>query len=397
MGYVKIFDSLPESSISEEELHVRWMWMIFLVLCDRNGNVRSTREGLARRANLPQAKADDAIARLTSPDDDSTSSEEEGRRVVQFAPNHWHVVNYLKYRGMKDPVEERAKNRERKRRQREREREAGHGGHENVTESHDIAEAEAEAEAKADDTYDVSASDAEPSPAPEIDEVQLLADEWNEMAGRTGLSKIRVVTKPRRRAVAARIAEYGIDEVRRAIAAPTESAFLRGENGGTGEHANWKASFDWTMKPSNMVKILEDNYRDRGLPPRVDPAVAKEQEEKGVLVRHMADYRAAVLDAAMDLEPAVRKLARQHGRRVDELAKSDVPTGTMNEEFYALHDRFIADVYLTLGEDDVKRIDAATTDAEKSGVAVKTMRRKLVQDLVGLPDPLDFEIADEDG
>ncbi len=32
------------------------------------------------------------------------------------------------------------------------------------------------------------------------------------------------------------------------------SPLLRGESGG------WKASFDWILNPSNLVKIVEGNY-----------------------------------------------------------------------------------------------------------------------------------------
>lgn len=39
------------------------------------------------------------------------------------------------------------------------------------------------------------------------------------------------------------------------------SSFLRGEKG-SGEHKNWKANFDWVIKPANMTKILEGAYND---------------------------------------------------------------------------------------------------------------------------------------
>ena len=56
----------------------------------------------------------------------------------------------------------------------------------------------------------------------------------------------------------ARIKEYGIDEVLRAIDNINHSSFLRGQN-----KKNWSITFDWLIKPNNFVKVLEDTYIDK--------------------------------------------------------------------------------------------------------------------------------------
>jgi hypothetical protein len=142
MQFVKLFNSIIHSSISEEDLAVRWMWIVLLVSCDRNGEIRATRKALARSANMSEKEADTAINILLKPDPDSSSTDFEGARLLEMGQNHWCCVNYLKYRKQQDPEQERIAARDRKRRQREREKES-HGSHENVTdvtECHAIVE-----------------------------------------------------------------------------------------------------------------------------------------------------------------------------------------------------------------------------------------------------------------
>jgi hypothetical protein len=46
------------------------------------------------------------------------------------------------------------------------------------------------------------------------------------------------------------------------------SDFLCGRSPPRPGHENWRANFDWFLKPSNMTKVLEGNYTNRG--PRID-------------------------------------------------------------------------------------------------------------------------------
>lgn len=73
---------------------------------------------------LGESPADvaDAIKFLCSPDPKSKSKEEEGRRLVQVSEYEFLVVNFKKYRGMRDPVKRREQNRDAQRRRRGRKR-----------------------------------------------------------------------------------------------------------------------------------------------------------------------------------------------------------------------------------------------------------------------------------
>ena len=147
MSYVKIHAALLDSSIVEADPVVRWVWVAMLVKCNRYGQVYGTDAALARRFNVTPEQLQVAFDILASPDPNSTTKDEDGRRIMRIDANLWQIVNYTHYRGMKDPEEEREKTRLRvaKHRASKRDCNAGNGS---VTKSNDKAEAEAEAEAK---------------------------------------------------------------------------------------------------------------------------------------------------------------------------------------------------------------------------------------------------------
>lgn len=53
----------------------------------------------------------------------------------------------------------------------------------------------------------------------------------------------------------ARLRTYGLGEFRTVFGKAEESEFLKGKN-----NRDWSATFDWIIKDSNFVKILEGNY-----------------------------------------------------------------------------------------------------------------------------------------
>jgi hypothetical protein len=237
MGFVKIHDQILSSSILEEDLVVRWVWICLLVQCDRNGNVYGTRMALARRANVTLEEFDQALDVLMEPDKNSTSPEEDGRRITEVGPNNFHCV-----------VE--------KHRRRKRAR-AGNAGNADVTKSNPIAEAEAEAEAETSQGGEKLVDDS-------------LAEglrSWNCTAEATGLPKAPNKTKRREAVHRSRLKKYGFSAIIQVLDAPRHSAFLRGEKG----RETWRgATYDWLMKLENFIKVLEGNYYDKGYQPPQD-------------------------------------------------------------------------------------------------------------------------------
>lgn len=72
------------------------------------------------------------------------------------------------------------------------------------------------------------------------------------------LPKVEMITDARRKAIKARYKEYGFDGLKEIFEAAEASDWLAGRKG------DWSANFDWLMKPTNAVKVLEGNYKNKG-------------------------------------------------------------------------------------------------------------------------------------
>lgn len=96
--FVMVWGDMLRSTINEHEAHVKWAFVVMLLLCDKDGDFRSTPQYLSREAVIPLDQAIDAFEKLSEPDPGSSSKEEEGRRIISTGPNQWHVVNYTSYR-----------------------------------------------------------------------------------------------------------------------------------------------------------------------------------------------------------------------------------------------------------------------------------------------------------
>lgn len=84
-----------------------------------------------------------------------------------------------------------------------------------------------------------------------------IIDEWNKLDG--NIPKIQSLNPgtDRYKMIKARISEYSLDDVLKAIKTIDNSRFLKGYVG------TWNATFDWFVKPSNFVKVLEGTYDDK--------------------------------------------------------------------------------------------------------------------------------------
>jgi hypothetical protein len=106
-----VFNDIFTSSVWEEEPHVRLLWIYFIVSRDQHGEVYGTNSGLARMVNLSVEQIEDALRVLSSPDPESTSSAEEGRRIVWVSNNRWRVVNHEHYSSLDNLEKKRAAHR----------------------------------------------------------------------------------------------------------------------------------------------------------------------------------------------------------------------------------------------------------------------------------------------
>lgn len=94
----------------------------------------------------------------------------------------------------------------------------------------------------------------------QTDAVRHVLEKWNAQSDGSGIPSVSRLSpgSTRYKMLLARIKEYGIENVVKAISKIGESSFLRGQN-----RQGWMITFDWFVKPSNFVKVLEGNYSDK--------------------------------------------------------------------------------------------------------------------------------------
>lgn len=95
---------------------------------------------------------------------------------------------------------------------------------------------------------------ASESPGPVAVDYEGIVQAWN-VAAMGRLPVVTVMTESRRAALRARCAEHGAGTVLEVIRRACRSRFLCG-----GNDRDWRADFDWVMRPRNFVRILEGNY-----------------------------------------------------------------------------------------------------------------------------------------
>ncbi|MCP3882382.1 MAG: hypothetical protein GY701_28905 [Sulfitobacter sp.] len=155
MSFVKLHESILDSSIWSESQPTRLVWITMLAMADGDGVVHASVSGLARRANVSREECQSAIDVFLGPDKESRDGT-SGERIEALLGG-WLILNHANYRERKTREQELTA--ERVRKHREKRKALLHKDKEcNVTErySDDVtpgnatSPSEAEAEAEAD-------------------------------------------------------------------------------------------------------------------------------------------------------------------------------------------------------------------------------------------------------
>ena len=88
-------------------------------------------------------------------------------------------------------------------------------------------------------------------------DINIYKEKWNSL----GLTKIISIKNQRLTHLKARVEEFSEDQVIQAIDNINSSKFLKGEN-----DRGWAIDFDWLLKPTNFIKVLEGNYKNKSIP-----------------------------------------------------------------------------------------------------------------------------------
>lgn len=100
-SFTKLFANITESTVWCEPERTRLVWITMLAMADRQGRIAASMPGLANRARVPEEDCQVALDCFLAPDRHSRSQEYEGRRIEKI-DGGWRLLNYVKYRDLRD-------------------------------------------------------------------------------------------------------------------------------------------------------------------------------------------------------------------------------------------------------------------------------------------------------
>ena len=119
MAFTKLDSGIVNSTLWVHPHDVLRVWIAMLAQCNADGIVRAAAPALANLCMIPIDRMREILLLLESPDPDSRSSGDEGRRIKKIEGG-WQLVNYLAYRNARDQETRREQNRESQRRHRDK-------------------------------------------------------------------------------------------------------------------------------------------------------------------------------------------------------------------------------------------------------------------------------------
>lgn len=167
--YAKLFTSIYQGTLRGNS-HGLLVFTNLLAHCDKDGIADIHPRAIAEEVGLSIEQVRAALDVLESPDSESRSPEEHGRRIIRMDEHRawgWRVVNYCKYRSIRNEEDRREQNREAQARWRNKNKPASAEVSRNQPQSaHTEAEAEAEAILLPSEEGSGPAQSAKPPPTP---------------------------------------------------------------------------------------------------------------------------------------------------------------------------------------------------------------------------------------
>lgn len=97
--WAPLWNEIVTSSIWEEDVVTRVVWITMLAVKDREGYVSGSVASMARLANVVPKECEKAVKVLESEDRQNPRQEGGGRRIRRVEKG-WYVINHAKYRDM---------------------------------------------------------------------------------------------------------------------------------------------------------------------------------------------------------------------------------------------------------------------------------------------------------
>lgn len=104
-GFTLLWSKILDSSIWMEDKETRLVWITLLAMKDSDGLVGAAKVALAHRARVSVEECERALNILISPDPQSMTPDNEGRRIMEVAGG-WKILNNDLYRFSTDAKRE---------------------------------------------------------------------------------------------------------------------------------------------------------------------------------------------------------------------------------------------------------------------------------------------------
>jgi hypothetical protein len=99
-SFVKIYGSIIRSTVWQQPASTKLVWLTMLILADCNGRVEASIPGLAATAGVSIDECEAALVCFSSPDKYSKSKGDDGRRIRECTGG-WFIINHGHYRELR--------------------------------------------------------------------------------------------------------------------------------------------------------------------------------------------------------------------------------------------------------------------------------------------------------
>jgi len=105
-SFTKLFSSITASTVWCEDPETKVVWITLLAMTDAKGRIWASVPGLAAIARVSLEATERALEKFRQPDKYSRTKDNEGRRI-EDTEGGWRILNYDKYRTLRDEEERR--------------------------------------------------------------------------------------------------------------------------------------------------------------------------------------------------------------------------------------------------------------------------------------------------
>lgn len=265
--YVKLFSSIYQGTLrgNSDGLLV---FTNLLAHADRDGVADIHPRAIGEETGLPIDRVKDALLMLESPDDESRSPEEQGRRIVRIDEHRawgWQVVNYAKYREIRNDEDRREQNREAQKRWRDKHKSAS-VSHDKPRSAH--AEAEVSGEGLISTTNVVLVPKSTIPECPHTEILQLWAEVMPDLPQHDPTlwpnSSRSANLRSRWRTTAAakgwKTKDEGMEYLRKLFLWCRNSPFLMGKVPAQKDRRTFELELSWLVNATNWTKVHEGKF-----------------------------------------------------------------------------------------------------------------------------------------